>query len=1373
MSQQFNPYPGLRAFEPDEDYLFFGREKEIDELLERLRHTRVLSVIGGSGSGKSSLVRSGLIPALQGGFMVEAGSSWRVAILRPGEDPIGNLARCLDAPEVLGAAADLAETNRTMLEATLRSSALGLVEAVHCACLPADDNVLVVVDQFEELFRFKQSRTIGNAAEDATAFVKLLLEATKQEQAPVYILITMRSDFIGDCMVFAGLPEAISAGQYLIPRMTREQLRAAITGPAAVGGAPIASRLVVRLLNEVGDDPDQLPVLQHALMRTWDYWTQHHTQNEPLDLHHYEAIGTMSASLSQHAEEAFQELSDHEKIIAAKLFKALTDTTEDKRGVRRPTPVRNICTACEAHEEEIFAVVERFRQPGRTFLMPPAFTPRPVLGLLDFTPEGREQRQEERASETRIPLTLDTILDISHESLIRQWDRLKQWEKEEAQSVELYQRLRQTATLWKQGEAGLWGTPDLDVALHWRAQEQPTVVWTERYGGGYTLAMEFLEASEQNRRANQQAARRRRQRIRIGFMTGFLIVLVLMLISLRGWQQAAREKQLANFDDLIAQTTAAGERHPQRSLLLAAEALQLTEQRGGPSLEDAKQIILQTLTNTGGVSLLGHTERINTIALSPDGRWLATGSDDRSVKLWDVSAAIHQHQNLTAITLAGHKSPVRTLAITPDSHWLATGGNDSEVLLWDLTAPNPGAEPESLKGHEGAIVTLASTPDGHWLVTGSDDHTVRLWDLTAANPSSNSKRLLGHDSTISALIISPDSHWLITGSEDQTACLWDLTAPQTQLDCPHRLSGHTGPVSALTVSPDGHWLVTSSDDHTARLWDLLSISQTETALHLLQGHTGRITSMAVSPDSRWLATGSEDRTARLWDLTAPESPDRQFVLRGHKDAILTTLITPDGHWLVTGSQDNSVRLWDLTTIPQPGALSLALRGHDGRVTALAVSSDSRWLFTSSRDSTVRLWDLLAPLAPDLPLSLSGHSAAVTSLSISPDGQWLATGSDDHTARLWNLDEPIGMMPPSTIVLQGHNSSVRAVAFSRDGHWLATGGERGTARLWNLRDPNLASNHTALPSTTGPIRTLTFSPDSTKLVTGSEGNTASIWDITAPTPTEQPVILSGHGGPVRVVVFSPDGHWLVTGGRDSIARLWNLGATSSTTERYERYERYEHYLLAGHTDAITTAAFSPDSRWLATGSEDNTVRLWEVTAQNPAAHSIVLSDHTGLIRAVAFSPDSHWLASGSEDSTARLWDMNTLKPLAPHSIVFKGHEHPIRTLAFSPDGLWLATGGDDNLIRLWDLRAPSSDAKSTVLAGHADPVTALAFSPDGRLVSGSEDSTVRVWRLFWLSPSEREEKRKLLDVVCRIADRPLNELERIRYAPGIDQVSGCQ
>ena len=246
-----NPFPGLRPYEPEEDHLFFGREKETDDLVRRLRSHRFLSVVGTSGSGKSSLVRSGLIPSLQSGFMVTAGSRWRVAICRPGEDPIGRLAEALDHPDVIGAPNDaLAGTNRVLLDATFRRGGLGLADAVRFARIPAHDNVLILVDQFEELFRFRRSRHIENSRDEAVAFVKLLLEAAKQSEIPIYVVLTMRSDFIGDCMDYPGLPEAVNESQYLVPRMTRDELRSAITGPVAVAGGRIAPRLVVRLLNE-------------------------------------------------------------------------------------------------------------------------------------------------------------------------------------------------------------------------------------------------------------------------------------------------------------------------------------------------------------------------------------------------------------------------------------------------------------------------------------------------------------------------------------------------------------------------------------------------------------------------------------------------------------------------------------------------------------------------------------------------------------------------------------------------------------------------------------------------------------------------------------------------------------------------------------------------------------------------------------------------------------------------------------------------------------------------------------------------------------------------------------------------------------------
>ena len=502
---RFNPFPGLRPFEPEEDHLFFGREKQIDELLRRLRSCRFLSVVGTSGSGKSSLVRSGLIPSLQSGFMAKAGSSWRIATLRPGDDPIGHLAEALNAPDVLGADTELASTNRVLLEATLHRSTRGLVEAVRQARIPRHDNLLVVVDQFEELFRFAQGSQAGSSRDEAVAFVKLLLEAKEQNEIPIYIVVTMRSDFLGDCMEFPGLPETINSGQYLVSRMTRDELRSAITGPVAVGGAEIAPRLVLRLLNEIGNDHDQLPVLQHALMRTWDHW-QNQAEDRPIDVSDYDAIGTMRSALSVHAEEAYQETgSEHGRQIAERMFKALTDIFSDPRGIRRPTSVKQLSAICEASEEEVIRVVEIFRRAGRSFLMPPPKT----------------------ALESR------SIVDVSHESLMRCWTRLIAWAEEERLSARAYARLSQAAAWFEEGTAGLWHNPELELGLRWKRQNHPTEVWAGRYNSSFARAMDFLDRSEKEQtRIEAERARERKSKLRLAWaVAGALGVLLLVALS--------------------------------------------------------------------------------------------------------------------------------------------------------------------------------------------------------------------------------------------------------------------------------------------------------------------------------------------------------------------------------------------------------------------------------------------------------------------------------------------------------------------------------------------------------------------------------------------------------------------------------------------------------------------------------------------------------------------------------------------------------------------------------------------------------------------------------------------------------------------------
>jgi hypothetical protein len=472
---RFNPFPGLRHFKSDEDYLFFGRAGQSDEVLRRLLLQRLLAVLGSSGSGKSSLIRAGLIPSLR-----RTASHWRVAVFRPGDDPIANLAAAISAPQVLGSAGegDDASTAALWMQTTLRQSAVGLIEAVRLTRLPESDNVLIIVDQFEELFRFAGVGDHPGREDDAAAFVKLLLEATTQTDLPIYVVITLRSDFIGDCTRFRDLPETVNSGLYLIPRMTRGQRREAIVGPVAVERGEIAPRLVNRLLNDVGDAPDQLPALQHALMRTWDYWVANRTLDEPIDLRHYEAIGGIASALSRHADEVYDGLpSQRARDIARILFLCLSEKGADNREVRRPTKVSEIAAVAGADISDVIAIVESFRQPGCSFLMPPS----------------------------EIPLREGTVIDISHESLIRGWERLKDWVKEETNSAATYSRLADAAAQHELGNAGLLRDPALQVALDWRDRQLPNEAWARRYHSGFLAAMRFLDASKS---AREDEARR-------------------------------------------------------------------------------------------------------------------------------------------------------------------------------------------------------------------------------------------------------------------------------------------------------------------------------------------------------------------------------------------------------------------------------------------------------------------------------------------------------------------------------------------------------------------------------------------------------------------------------------------------------------------------------------------------------------------------------------------------------------------------------------------------------------------------------------------------------------------------------------------------
>ncbi|HMI91775.1 MAG TPA: ATP-binding protein, partial [Polyangiales bacterium] len=479
MPQVLGPYPGLRAFQRAEAEIFFGREEQIDDLLEHLHSARLLAVAGESGCGKSSLVRAGLIPALEGGFLPDAGAHWRIADMRPGNQPIANLARVL-----LGALRPAGEPpsaeDEALMAAQLRSGPAGVIELLAREPLPPDTELLLLVDQFEELIRYRGD-TDGH---EADAFVALLLE-TAASALPVRIVLTLRTDYLGKCAVFRGLPEALNRSQYLTPLLSREQLSDVIVYPARMFDGDIEPVLANHIINEIGNEHDQLPVIQHLLM--WMWTRVQATPGRPppiaLSMGDYEQVGGIATALANHADEVYGGLGTPERQrIARKLFCALWKDDTKSKDNRRPCSVREAAAIAGVSESELIAVADEFRAAKHSFLMPP--------------------RSE--------PLRPASMLDVSHESLFRHWGTLGKWISDEMKDVEEYRTLRARAAKWQKKHGDPLSATDLQAAREFSARVTPTASWAIRHGSSERelhLVDDFVAASAVDVTASERARR--------------------------------------------------------------------------------------------------------------------------------------------------------------------------------------------------------------------------------------------------------------------------------------------------------------------------------------------------------------------------------------------------------------------------------------------------------------------------------------------------------------------------------------------------------------------------------------------------------------------------------------------------------------------------------------------------------------------------------------------------------------------------------------------------------------------------------------------------------------------------------------------------
>jgi WD40 repeat protein len=1181
-----SPYPGLRPFEPFEGEIFFGREGHTDRLLEILQRERFLAVIGPSGGGKSSLVRAGLLPALAAGRL-GTGSHWRLALLRPGSQPLLALAQALISPHALGpellpaappspAAGLIAATvedatfDAALIAAELRQGKEGLARLLAQAqarrlkaaqdrdqAAPPPLNLLILADQFEEVFTYQEAAPDPGEGAD---FVKLLLAARDRgatlTDAPgairLVVALTMRTDFLGNCVAFPDLPEAINRAQYLTPRLKSEEMQAAIIGPARLFGGDVEPGFAAQVIEKIGADSDQLPLLQHALARWWRA-AESLNPAEPLVTTALTlSAGSVDSALDRHAEEIFGAMSPAEQTACEWLFRAITAGREGGQAVRRPQRLEAIAAWSGLELETLAAVVQKLAAPEVSFLH-----------------YGRE-------------LKGTSVIDLSHEALMRQWGRLKGWVAEEAGQAEEFRRWDARLHEYLTNRANLLTRADLARALEWwnpgTDTQQPTAAWAWRYSA-----------------------------------TGDLEGLSAFLMDSRSAEQREREAERNRLEQAAAEARRQAER--ERSL---AQRAQEAEKR---------------LTETLFESQLTHA---SLLARSED------YAEARKVlkESTQLDAAIPAERRHARNLLAGHVAtmggqadkvyladgrPLPALsggvAVSPDGRTLAAAGERATLVLFDAGS---GALLKRLEGHDpkagnnnlGRVTCITFDPSGQSLFSGAYDGHVIRWAIPSGEKLGDWKAT---SNSVYGLAIRPDGRQLATGDDSGSITLWSLPEGREL----KKLQGHTKAIAdstrSLVYSPDGKRLASASQDRTARIWDV----ETGTPLQVFEGHERGAKGLDFSPDGNVLATSSGDGRIVLWTV---DSGQPLRVLTGHQNIVFGVRFSADGGTLYSASRDNTLRAWDVAS----GATLRVFQGHEAGLWSVALAPPGQdrsqpWAYTAANDGTLRRWPLLGAAAPAT-WAWTTDGAAI-SAAIAPNGRWAVVGMKDGALRRHAL--PGGEMLAE--IKDAHGNQVLRIAFSPDGQKLATGSHDDKAKLWSVQQtpdgqPNLKLLHT-IEAHKALVHAVAFSPDGKRLATASYDGQIGLFDV----DTGQGRTVKAHDTQVLSIGFDPTGRELVSTGWDYRLLRWDADHLDHPPRELARLQ-----------DIPMWASLAPDGQSAAVVGRGSNVTLLDLSRPEAAAQRLV--GHENSVMRAINSPDGRQLATVSSDMTLRLWDLSSRRLL---------------------------------------------------------------------------------------------------------------------------------
>jgi WD40 repeat protein len=1195
-----NPYRGLAAFRETDAGLLFGRDRERERLVAVVGREQVITVVGASGIGKSSLVFAGLVPRLR-----EMGG-WTVVACRPKSDPCGELAAALAPLMSAGVnhegreaiCRDLARRLGAGRDAT-PEIVRGLEER-----LASDQRLLLIFDQMEEVF-----------AAGISTVVRLnflaALTAIAETSGRVTLLMVLRADFLARALEDRPWAAALEAGcQLIVPPIDRKDLGAVIAEPARLRGIRLEAGLVERITREMDDAPGALPLLQFTLARMWE------RQHSGLLTHEaYDAVGGVDGGVVRYAEDMIKQMG-----------------VEDRR--LRRILLRLVRSGAGSVDSRQTASLDQFREEDWP-LIQRLVDARLLVAARDAT-------------------GADTV-ELVHEALLRHWPRLQTWLQQEARFRLWHARLPQAVDHWRRHD-------DDPHALLRGARLAEAEDWLREYEDMLSVSERRYIAASQEQLRRELATEQLRQRRLLGSLAlGLMLVSGIAgwaTIERETAQEARRVAEQARRTALAAQGEAERQGAVALSRRLAAES-QLSLVVPPTDVTRAGLLAVESLKRSPTVEgrmawdavmrllpprpvRLPHGDEVTDVVFSPTGDRVATGSWDGTVGLWDGLSG-------EKILEMRHGARVRALAFSPDGRRLASIAVGA-VYLWNVAT----GEELFRSRQSGEFFDLAFAAGGGQIVTAGSDGRAHLWDAA----SGDLVRTLDHGEPIRAVAVAPDGRSLVTIGADQTAKLWDAATGVLQRSLPHRAPiravafrsdgnaivtagagdvveardltatsvvtrlAHPGEVWSVAFSPDGTVIVSAGDDGSARLWNARSGQQI-----VELGHEFWIASAVFSPDGEHVATASGDRTARVWDART----GAEWLRLSHGGVVRAVEFSPDGQRLVTRSSENAAWLWRVAPFGEPAEIVL-----DRPVGDAVFAPDGRSIAVSALDGTV----IVRRIDDGALIALAGDDQVVTALSFDASGRLLATAGADGTARVW--DTGTGRercrMP--------HEGSLRSIAFSAAGTHLATVDQSGRVRLWEVDD----SPRIALEIETSGVWSLALDSQATRLATldmqgsislydGSSGRRImrlsigdSSWGLDFSADGEH--LLAVHDGSVlvwravngrelnaldhdrevRVSSAGADGGLLATADAGGVVRVWNI-------ETGREMSRLPHESPAAQLTIDASA------RLLAVALNDRTVRLWDIDASTELARFGVGAAVTGL----AFTREGAQLSAVSIDS----------------------------------------------------------------------------------------------------------------------------------------------